>query len=268
MPVRQFKEGEFLVMATKNGTIKKTALTAYSNPRKGGIIGITLEKDDELIKVQRADGDAELLLATRGGKAIRFKEAQVRDMGRGAKGVRGINLGKKDSLIAMEIARQEQTVLTVTQEGFGKRTSFKEYRLQSRGGKGIINIKVTGKNGEAVGMRTVSDKDEIMLITEKGMIVRSPIKGVRSTGRSTQGVRLMRLDKGDKIACIAKIIPEDEAAEEEKIQEAKSKADKEAPAVKKEEPVKPKEETKVGAAEKSKPKTKETSKKKAIRRKK
>ncbi|MFA5500126.1 MAG: DNA gyrase subunit A, partial [Candidatus Omnitrophota bacterium] len=173
VPVRQFKDGEYLVMATKNGTIKKTALNAYSNPRRGGIIGITLEKDDALIKVQRTDGNAELLLATREGKAIRFKETQVRDMGRGAKGVRGIRLGKKDLLIGMEVAKADQTILTVTQEGFGKRTEFKEYRLQSRGGKGIINIKVTGKNGEAVGMKTVSDKDEVMLITEKGMIVRS-----------------------------------------------------------------------------------------------
>ena len=229
VPVRQFKEGEFLVMATKNGLIKKTDLAAYSHPRKGGIIGITLEKDDELIVVQRADGNAELFLATRQGKAIRFKETQVRDMGRAAKGVRGINLGKKDALIAMEIAKQDQTVLTVTQEGFGKRTSFKEYRLQSRGGKGIINIKVTGKNGEAVGMKTVSDKDELMLITEKGMIVRSPVKDIRTTGRSTQGVRLMKLDKDDKIASVAKIVPEDEEAEEEKIKEAESQVEKEAP---------------------------------------
>jgi len=248
VPVRQFKEGEYLVMATKKGTIKKTALTAYSNPRRGGIIGITLEKDDELIQVQRTDGDAELLMATREGKAIRFKESQVRDMGRGAKGVRGINLGKKDELIAMEIAKQEQTVLTVTQEGFGKRTDFKEYRLQSRGGKGIINIKVTGKNGEAVGMKAVSDKDELMLITEKGMIVRSPIKDIRATGRSTQGVRLMKLDKGDKIASVAKIVPEDEEAEEARIKEAETKATKEAHAVKKEAPAlkeeKPKESQK------------------------
>lgn len=227
VPVRQFKEGEFLVMATKNGLIKKTDLAAYSHPRKGGIIGITLEKDDELIVVQRADGNAELFLATRQGKAIRFKETQVRDMGRAAKGVRGINLGKKDALIAMEIAKQDQTVLTVTQEGFGKRTSFKEYRLQSRGGKGIINIKVTGKNGEAVGMKTVSDKDELMLMTEKGMIVRSPVKDIRTTGRSTQGVRLMKLDKDDKIASVAKIVPEDEEAEEEKIKEAESQVKKE-----------------------------------------
>ncbi len=256
VPVRQFKEGEFLVMATKNGLIKKTDLAAYSHPRKGGIIGITLEKDDELITVGRTDGNTELLLATREGKAIHFKESQVRDMGRGAKGVRGIKLGKKDALIAMEVANQDQTVLTVTQEGFGKRTSFKEYRLQSRGGKGIINIKVTGKNGEAVGMNAVSDKDELMLITEKGMIVRSPVKDIRATGRSTQGVRLMKLDKGDKIASIAKIVPEDEAAEEEKIQEAKSHVGKEAPA----KVEKPKEEP--AAKQKEAPKKKVTKRKK------
>lgn len=261
VPVRQFKEGEYLVMATKQGTIKKTALNAYSNPRRGGIIGITLDKDDELIEVQRTDGNAELLLATREGKAIRFKETQVRDMGRAARGVRGINLGKKDLLIGMEVAKQDQTVLTVTQEGFGKRTEFKEYRLQSRGGKGIINIKVTGKNGEAVGMKTVTDKDELMLITEKGMIVRSPIKDIRTTGRSTQGVRLMKLDKGDKISSVAKIVPEDEEAEEAKIKESEAQVKKE-PA--------DKEEKKAEASKEEKPrsKEKEAPKKKAIKRKK
>ena len=210
VPVREFKEGFFLIMATREGNIKKTALAAYSNPRKGGIIGMGLEKGDELIEVQLTSGEDEILLATKSGKAIRFKESQVREMGRAAKGVRGIRLGKNDTCIAMEIVKADQTVLTVTGQGFGKRTSFKEYRLQSRGGKGIINIKVTGKNGEAVGMKTVSDKDEIMLMTEKGMIVRSPIKDIRSTGRSTQGVRLMKFDSSDKVASLAKIVPEDE----------------------------------------------------------
>ncbi|MCX5679254.1 MAG: DNA gyrase subunit A [Candidatus Omnitrophica bacterium] len=208
--VREFKEGQFLVMCTKSGTIKKTSLNAYSNPRKGGIIGMGLEKDDELIGVELTSGGDELFLATKEGKAIRFKESQVREMGRAAKGVRGIRLGKKDACIAMEVVRPDQTVLTVTGQGFGKRTSFKEYRLQSRGGKGIINIKVTGKNGEAVGLKTVSDRDEIMLMTEKGMVVRSPIKDIRSTGRSTQGVRLIKLEASDKVASLAKIVPEDE----------------------------------------------------------
>jgi DNA gyrase subunit A len=210
VPVKKFEEGKFLIMATKRGIIKKTTLSAYSNPRKGGIIGITLEKGDVLIEVQLTGGHDEILLATKEGKAIRFKEEQVRDMGRAAMGVKGITLGKKDECIAMEIIKPEQTALTVTSEGFGKRTFFKEYRLQSRGGKGIINIKVTGKNGEAVRMKTVSDKDDLMLITEKGMVVRAPIKDVRTTGRSTQGVRLMRLEAGDKISSVAKIVPEDE----------------------------------------------------------
>ena len=219
VPVREFKEGRFLIMATRNGNVKKTALRAYANPRKGGIIGIGLEKDDELIGVELTNGDDEILLGTREGKAIRFKESQVREMGRAAKGVRGVRLGKKDACIAMQVVRPDQTVLTVTGQGFGKRTAFKEYRLQSRGGKGIINIKVTGKNGEAVGIKTVSDRDEIMLMTEKGMIVRSPIKDIRATGRSTQGVRLIRIESGDAVASVAKIVPEDEdeRAEEEKV---------------------------------------------------
>jgi DNA gyrase subunit A len=168
----------------------------------------------------------------------------------------------------MEVAKAEQTILTVTQEGFGKRTEFKEYRIQSRGGKGIINIKVTGKNGEAVGMKTVSDKDEVMLITEKGMIVRSPVKDIRATGRSTQGVRLMKLDKGDKISSVAKIVPEDEEAEEAKIKEAESLIKKEPAAPKKEEPAVKEEKKAAGPKEeKAKSKEKEAPKRKAIRRK-
>ncbi len=217
VPVKEYKEGHFLVMATKSGSIKKTDLKAYSNPRKGGIIGMGLEKDDELIGVEMTNGSDEIFLATREGKAIRFKEEQVRDMGRSAKGVRGISLNKKDVVIAMQIVKADQTVLTVTGLGFGKRTPFKEYRLQSRGGKGIINIKVTGRNDEAVGLKTVSDKDELMLVTDKGMVVRCPVKDIRATGRSTQGVRLMRIDSGDVITSIARIVPEEEA---EKVPEA------------------------------------------------
>ena len=271
VPVREFKEGFFLMMATRNGVIKKTALTAFSNPRRAGIIGISLEKDDGLIKVVMTNGDDEMLLGTKEGKAIRFKESQVRDMGRAAKGVRGIRLGKKDACIAMEVVKPDQTVLTVTGQGFGKRTGFKEYRLQSRGGKGIINIKVTGKNGEAIGMKTVSDKDEIMLMTEKGMIVRSPIKDIRTTGRSTQGVRLMKLDaSGDKIASIAKIVPEDE---DENAVAVVAAAPKTLASVEKKEPGKPVEK-KIDlpgqkAKEEKKPAAKkEEPKKKYIRRKK
>jgi len=210
IPVREFKESNYLVMSTKRGLIKKTELTAFANPRRGGIIGITLEKDDELVGVKLTDGHKELLLATKEGKAIRFPEEQVRDMGRSAKGVRGINLSKKDILIGMEVVEKEGALLTVTDNGFGKRTDFSEYRVQSRGGKGIINIKTTKKNGMAIAANSVSDKDEFMIITEKGMIVRCPIKGVRTTGRSTQGIRLMRLESGDQIASVARVITEEE----------------------------------------------------------
>ena len=261
MPVREFKEGKFLIMATRNGLVKKTALTAYGNPRKGGIIGIGLEKDDGLIEVELTGGDDEILLATKEGKAIRFKESQVREMGRAAKGVRGINLGKQDLCIAMKVVRPDQTVLSVTSQGFGKRTLFKEYRLQSRGGKGIINIKVTSKNGEAVGLTAVSDKDEIILMTEKGMIVRSPIKDIRSTGRSTQGVRLMRLDAGDKVASVAKIVPEDEDERaKEEVPAAKPAAsaveriEKKEEAPKKQEEKKPESKKEQKAAVKAEPK--------------
>ncbi|OGX35895.1 MAG: DNA gyrase subunit A [Omnitrophica WOR_2 bacterium RIFCSPLOWO2_02_FULL_50_19] len=216
IPVKEFKEGDFLVMATKRGAIKKTTLEAYSHPRKGGIIGMTLEKGDELIGVEMTDGKREILLATREGKAIRFPESQVRDMGRSAKGVKGINLAKKDEVIAMSVADPEATILTVTSLGFAKRSQFKEYRTQSRGGKGIINIRVTEKNGEAVALKTVSDRDEIMIITEKGVIVRCPVKDVRSTGRAAQGVRIIKLDGKDKVSSIASVVEEEEESEEEK----------------------------------------------------
>lgn len=208
--VKEFKKGDFLVMATKNGLIKKTDLMAYSNPRKGGIIGITVEKDDELIEVELTDGKQEILLATNQGKIIRFPESQVRDMGRSAKGVKGISVAKKDRVIAMALAKKDSTVLTITSQGFAKRTAIEQYRKQSRGGKGVKNVNVTKKNGEAVGLKTVNDKDELMVMTEKGMIVRCAVKDIRTTGRSTQGVRIIKLDSGDKVASVACVVPEEE----------------------------------------------------------
>jgi len=207
--VKEFKEGKFLVMATKNGLIKKTDLMAYSNPRKGGIIGITVEKGDELIKVKWTEGNQDIFIATQEGKAIRFPEKQVRDMGRSAMGVRGIKLGKKDKVISMEIVVPTATVLTVTSAGFAKRTPADEYRKQSRGGKGIKNVNVTQKNGEAVGLKMVNEDDELMVITQKGMIVRCPVKDVRTTGRSAQGVRIIKLDSGDAVASVARVSPEE-----------------------------------------------------------
>src|SRR3989338_1206678 len=188
IPVKDFSPDKFLVMVTKQGTIKKTKLDAYSNPRKAGIIGITLDKGDELIAVELTDGNQELLIGTRQGKAIRFPESKVRDMGRAAGGVRAISLAKKDEVIGMVLCQKDTAVLTVTESGFAKRTPAGEYRMTSRGGKGVINMKVTPKNGEAVSLKSVSDKDELMVITQNGMFLRCAIKDIRSTGRSSQGV--------------------------------------------------------------------------------
>ncbi|MDD4980454.1 MAG: DNA gyrase subunit A [Candidatus Omnitrophica bacterium] len=210
IPVKEFSADQYLVMVTKCGQIKKTRLDAYGNPRKGGIIGISLDKGDELIGVELTDGKQELLIGTRQGKAIRFSESKVRDMGRQAGGVRAISLAKKDEVIAMVLAQKDTTVLTVTELGFAKRTPIQEYRLTSRGGKGIINIKVTSKNGEAVSLKTVSDNDELMVITQNGMFLRCAVKDIRTTGRSAQGVRLIKLQEKDRVSCVAPVIAEEE----------------------------------------------------------
>jgi len=210
IPVKEFKEGSFLMMTTKTGKVKKTALTAFANIRKSGIIAISLEKDDSLISAKLTAGKDEVFIATREGKAVRFSEKDIREMGRSARGVRGINLGKKDSVVGMAvIADKKATLLSVTENGFSKRTEAQEYRLQSRGGKGIINLKVTAKNGPVVGLKLVSDNDEIMIMTEKGMVVRCAVKDIRATGRSAQGVRIIKLEKSDKVASVARVVKEE-----------------------------------------------------------
>ncbi|MCK4994882.1 MAG: DNA gyrase subunit A [Candidatus Omnitrophica bacterium] len=220
--VKDFEEGKFLIMCTADGQIKKTDLMAYSNPRKGGINAITIRDKDKLIACQLTDGDHEIFLATYEGKAIRFPETNVREMGRTASGVRGISLAKKDKVIGMELVDKDATLLTVTENGFGKRTKVDEYRPQSRGGKGNINIKTTEANGMVVGLNTVVDKDELMLITSSGMIVRCPMKTVRTTGRSTQGVRLMRLTGEDKVVAVARVAAKEEEDGEGNNQEEAS----------------------------------------------
>ncbi|MDD5196463.1 MAG: DNA gyrase subunit A [Candidatus Omnitrophota bacterium] len=210
IPVKEFVPDKYLVMVTRLGQIKKTRLDAYGNPRKAGIIGITLDKGDELIGVEMTDGKQELLIGTRQGKAIRFEEEKVRDMGRGAKGVRAISLAKKDEVIDMVVPRKDSTILTVTELGFAKRTTIEEYRLTSRGGKGVINIKVTERNGQAVNLKTVNDSDELMVITQNGIFLRCAIKDIRETGRSAQGVRLIKLQDKDRVSCVAPVIAEEE----------------------------------------------------------
>lgn len=213
--VKEFSEDKFLVMVTKDGSIKKTSLVNFSNPRKAGIVAITLEKDDRLVDVEMTDGKQDILLASKEGKSIRFKEQMVREMGRQAKGVRALRLGKKDEVVGIEvlpseIKKMDLTLLTVTSGGFAKRTEFSEYRLQSRGGKGIINIKVTDKNGTVVGIKAVAEDDEIMTVTQKGMIVRCMVKDIRKTGRNTQGVKLISIEKQDRVTGIAKVVAKED----------------------------------------------------------
>ncbi len=209
IPVKDFAEGKFLMMATRMGKVKKTKLSAFANIRKSGIIAVSLATDDNLISASHTSGKDEVFIATKEGKAVRFSEKNIRNMGRGASGVRGMRLGKKDSVIGMEVIRDKKaTLLSVTENGFSKRTEAQEYRIQSRGGKGIINLKVTSKNGPVIGLELVSDKDEVMIITSKGMVVRCAVKDIRATGRAAQGVRTIKLGKGDKVASVTKVVKE------------------------------------------------------------
>ena len=209
--VKEFREDQFLVFATKMGLVKKTKVSAYNNPRKGGIVGIGLEKDDELIGVGLSNGKEDVLLATRQGISLRFPEKQLRDMGRSAKGVRGINLEKGDFVVGMlvfapDVDKTGAKLLSVCELGYAKRSDFADYRTQSRGGKGVINVKITDKNGAVVGVMTVSDGDEIMAVTKKGMVVRSSPSEIRETGRSAVGVRLISMEAGDRLSSIAHVV--------------------------------------------------------------
>jgi len=211
LAVKEFAEGLNLVMVTKLGKIKKTALSDFANIRRGGINAINLAKGDSLIGALLTSKDDEVFIATAEGKAIRFPEKTIRTMGRNAGGVRGINLSKKDLVVGSAAFRDKKTtLLTVTKNGFGKRTEVGEYRMQARGGKGVINIKVTSKNGPAVGLRMVADRDDIMLITQKGMVVRCPVKDIRTTGRAAQGVRLIKMGPQDKVAALAGVVKEED----------------------------------------------------------
>ena len=206
--VREFDE-RFLMTATRNGQIKKTPLKAYSNPRRGGITATGLQDDDQVIGVAITRGNDEIVLGTRNGQAIRFKETDVRPMGRTAAGVRGINLRQDDGVVGMAIVDPMATLLTACEFGHGKRTNFDEYRLQSRGGYGIINIKTSERNGEVVAMMSMRDADELMLITSGGMIVRTGMDDMRIIGRATQGVRIISLKEDDRLVSVARVAGDD-----------------------------------------------------------
>ena len=210
LAVKEFEENKFIVMGTRKGVVKKTALSAFSNPRAGGIIAMGVEDGDAVITVQVTDGSGEIFIGTRNGMAIRFHESDIRAMGRTAYGVRGITLRDDDLVVAMEVVRPGGTLLTVTERGYGKRTEIEEYRVQSRGGVGIINISTSDRNGIVVGVAYVQEGDEMLLITQQGMILRMQTNDVRAIGRATQGVRLIDIEEGDKVVSVAKLVEKED----------------------------------------------------------
>src|SRR5918994_971672 len=221
LAVREWPDGEgqqFVVMGTRKGVVKKTDLSSFSNPRAGGIIAIGIKDGDAVIAVELSDGKEQVFIGTRDGMAIRFEETDVRPMGRNAYGVRGITLREGDEVVAMEVVREGGTVLTVAQNGYGKRTGLEEYRLQSRGGVGIINIQTSDRNGKVVGIAYVHDDDELMLISQQGMILRMKAGDIRTIGRATQGVRLIEMEEGDEVVAIAKLAEKDEGTDDDSVQ--------------------------------------------------
>jgi DNA gyrase subunit A len=209
VPVRDFKGG-YLFMATKFGTIKKTELMEFANPRKGGIKAINLDEGDTLVGVKYTSGDKEIILASKGGQANRFKEEALRSIGRQGRGVRGMRLDSGDEVIGMLAADESKEILTLTEKGYGKRTPVSEYRLCHRGGKGVTNIKITEKNGSVKSVMLVNGSEELMLISKFGVGIRIRCKDISVVGRATQGVRVIRLGEGDQLAAAAKIIVEEE----------------------------------------------------------
>jgi DNA gyrase subunit A len=206
IPERNFDPDKFLVFATKKGLVKKTKLDEYANPRNGGIWAIYLNEDDDVVDVVKTNGAQQLIVATAQGSAVRFNETDVRSVGRYSQGVIGIRLHGDDKVVGMVVADETKTLLTITENGFGKRTEVNDYRLINRGGSGVINIKTSERNGNVVSVKEVSDEDELMFISVSGQVIRTSSKFISVIGRNTQGVRLMRLNDGDKIADCTKIV--------------------------------------------------------------
>lgn len=202
--VKDFKEG-YLVMFTKKGIVKKTALQDFSNPRGKGVIAINIDDGDELIAVRRTSGINDLLIGTRSGLSVRFREEDVRPMGRSARGVIGIRLIGEDEVVSAEVVQDRTTVLTVTERGYGKRTRVEEYPVHKRGGKGVISIKVNEKIGKAVGLLQVREDDEIVMITNAGKLIRTSVENISQLGRNTMGVKLMNVDPDDSIVSLGRV---------------------------------------------------------------
>jgi len=221
LPVKEFEKGKYIVTATARGTIKKTELMAYSNPRAGGIIALTIDEGDSLIEARLTDGKMDLILASRNGKSIRFPESDVRPMGRPARGVRGMTLEKDDEVIGLQSVTDNTALalVTITENGYGKRTDIGEYRVQSRGGKGIITIKTSERNGKVVNIMMVDEESDLMFITDRGKLLRTRVSNIRSIGRNTQGVRMMVLEDGELIVSVARLAEKDEVDDVASIEE-------------------------------------------------
>ena len=222
VPVKTLDEEEYIndhsiIMATKDGQVKKTTLEAYSRPRRDGIIAINIKEGDSLLAAELTDGDSQILLANKAGRAIRFHEEEVREMGRNTSGVKGMTLIKDDEIVDMVVIKNthEATVLAMSENGYGKRSLVEDYREQSRGGKGVITLKVTPKTGSLIALKEVTDQDDLMIITEQGKVIRMNCGGIRTMGRNTQGVRIMRLDSDGSIAAVTRVVNEEEGDEEE-----------------------------------------------------
>ena len=214
LPVKEFSEEEFVFMVTSSGTCKKTSLSNFSRPRKGGIIAIDLRDDDKLVGVEITSGKHDILLFSSAGKSIRFKESDVRSVGRTAIGVRGIRLATNNKVVSLIVAESTDPILTATEKGYGKRTQLDEYRTQARGGSGVISIKTSDRNGQVVGAIQVTDDDEMMLISNKGTLVRARAADVSIIGRNTQGVTLINIAEDEKLVSVAKIAESDEEEKE------------------------------------------------------
>ena len=200
-----------MIMATEKGMVKKTKLSAYSNPRKKGIYAVEFRDGDKLIEARVSTGDNDILLGTRNGKSIRFSEEQIRASGRKTMGVKGITLSSDDDrLVGMLLIKREGTVLVATEKGFGKRTEISQYRAQKRGGKGVLTMKTTDKVGKMVTIKEVVDKDDLMIITNQGVLIRLPVAQIRTIGRATQGVKLIKLGEGTLVSSITRIMSEEE----------------------------------------------------------
>jgi DNA gyrase subunit A len=213
VPVRDFRDDQYLLFGTRLGVVKKTVLSAYGNIRNVGLNAIVVRDDDELIDVQITSGKDEIVLASRDGMAIRFKEADVRAMGRVAEGVRGLKLRDDDKVIGMVVVRPDSTLLVVAERGLGKRTAVDAYRLQGRGGSGVINLKTTDRTGRVVAVKSVQDNEQLMVITRQGVVNRQRVSEISVIGRATQGVKLVNLDEGDTVVDVARVVSDEEAGE-------------------------------------------------------